>query len=230
MRIAFNSILLAADDGFLCTPRGLGLNGQVLVQPVEYPRALYTQFLARGNRSVDFTFAVERFFDSAGDAAFFELTHQNDLPDTASLIVQCGDDSSLNVKLPGAVVQAVGFAAGSLVGKSLVVTYRFLGGAFSATADIIAGGPDDQTSYYPEWGLFMKKGIITLITGQTSVVVNFDNAASSNPVVSKNIDPPAGGSPIACSLDGNATTGGFTVKFDAPIPGPGYVLSWSALY
>jgi hypothetical protein len=229
VRIAYSGTTLAA-DGFLAPPRDLGLNGQQLVQTVQLPRALYTLFLSRGNRSVDFTFTVERFFDTAADAAYFELTHQNDLPDTGLFIVQCADDDdpSLNLRLTGPAFQGVSFAAGSLKGQSLLVSYHFVGSVFLPTTISISPGADPESTYYPELGVTVKKNYLTLLAGATSAAITFASPYEGSPQVYVELIPVSGQPIVGRALRGQATNTGFIVDFAAPLPVDGYVLSWIA--
>jgi hypothetical protein len=202
-------------------PFDMSVNGQQVVDEVEFFRALRKAYIERGLRSVDFGFSVTRFFGTLARAEAFFLTGYNDLPDTGDLVLVCGEGEAdeLNVGLIGAVLDSAD--ASRLQGTAVVVRYRFRGGAF--TTDVILGPEPDES--------VIRKNKVAIADAATSVAVVFSSPMSGVPVVTCNLlMPTTGGDSIfATPIEDTITAAGFTAAFSGPVPSASYKLSYIAI-
>jgi hypothetical protein len=202
-------------------PFDMSVNGQQVVDEVEFFRALRKAFYGRGLRSVEFGFSVQRFFASLARAEAFFFTGYNDLPDEGDLVLGCGegDADAQNVGIVGAVLDSCD--ATRLQGTVVVVRYRFRGGRF--TTDVSPGPEPDED--------VIRRGTVNIADAATSKAVVFSSVMSGVPVVACNlVMPTTGGDAIfATIIEDTVTTAGFTVAFSGPVPSGSYKLNYIAI-
>lgn len=80
-------------------------------------------------------------------------------------------------------------------------------------------------------GANTKRNLVPLLANEESKAVVFGTAFAAKPrTVKVSIRIPSGGEIIVAVVDDALTTqAGFTVRFQAPIPGAGYSLDWIAI-
>lgn len=223
MRAIYASQTLASSNLALgrVGPFDMSINGQQVVDEVEFFRALRKAYIERGLRSVDFGFAVRRFFSSLARAQAFFFTGYNDLPDAGDLVMVCGegDADELNVGLAGAVLNSCDCP--SISGVCVTVRYRFSGGHF--TTDVSPGPEPDEA--------MIRRGNVDVADGATSVAVVFDTPMTGVPIVPGTVlmMPTAGGDVIyAAPIEDTISALGVTYQLAGPVTGSGYKLPFVA--
>lgn len=217
MKIRIGSTWLAP-GGFEATQQ-LRVNGQQIIQEVEFFRAVAKQFYARGNRENSVSWSVTRSFGSQREADAFLFTHFNNLPNSGDVFIYCGSETDQQIiTLPSAVLQAV--ADASEIGTSVQVSYSIRGGLFRTD---ITPGPDPDMSN-------IRRAEVALNDGDTGKAVVFSSPMPGVPVVTANVSAPDGGDALFATLQQSTiSSSGFTVNFQGPIAGAGYFLSYIAI-
>jgi len=202
-------------------PFDMSVNGQQVVDEVEYFRALRKAYIERGLRSVEFGFAVRRFFPTVARAEAFFFTGYNDLPDAGDLVLVCGEGEAdeLNVGLADAVLDSCDCPR--IEGVCVTVRYRFRGGQF--TTDISPGPEPDEA--------VIRRGNIAVADGATTVAVVFDTLMAGVPIVPGTVlmMPTTGGDVIfAAPIEDTISATGVTYQLSGPVAGTGYKLPYIA--
>lgn len=222
MRISYASIVLAhGNPAFgLVGPAGLSLNGRQIVEEVDFFAAVVASFFARGNRRVDFSFAVQRTFDTLADAQQFVLLHYNDLPDAGTL--RCTCDGEGGADGPTVTLEAVfdGPQIEAVSGLAVRLRYAFRGPAWASDETPVSDPDPDM----------IRRANIAIPDGATSVAVVFATPMSGVPFVQISfLKPTAGGDTLAGTVvEDSITAEGFTVELMGPPAGAGYKLSYRA--
>lgn len=218
MRIRINDIYLTGD--FLELPRGLAVNGQQVVDEVQFFRAIAASYFGRGNRSLAISWSIERTHDSVKEAQVFLLTHYKDLPNEGDVVFECGfPGDTQNVVLADAVLEAV--AQGAHSGRCTVFSYTLRGG--QPSTDIIPGDVEVDEDV-------TRRSTVAIGSGETSVDVGFANAMTGTPTVVAVVVTPDGGDQIFCTVtESSISASGFSAVLSGPAPGSGYKLSYIAI-
>ena len=195
------------------------LNGVQTVQVAQALRASAARVFGRGHRVETYTFRVRLGKASKRQAERAALAELARLPASAQLEVVAGrePDDAESFFLPVAAFQSV---ERTLLGMSPALTYTFLGGLWTTEGSTII----------PEEGDVLRNKV-ALIEGETAKAVVFAPALANVPtVVQCWIVPPDDGDFIdSRPLKTSIAVGGFTARFGAEIPGPGYELHWTAV-
>jgi len=120
MEITFATTLIV-DDTLLRPGSGWDLPAQLLVDPVQLPRAADGAFFARGNRTCQMPGSAWHTFDTLGEAVAFWATHARSLPTSGTLTFAVGGVTQATAP---AVLQSVVCRAPK--GVSVQVDYLFL--------------------------------------------------------------------------------------------------------
>jgi hypothetical protein len=218
MRITYGDVLLASDNIALDRfgPAGLAVNGQQIVEQVPLYALATAGIFPRGGGSEAVSFSVHRFFDTEADAARFLLLHRAELAASADLILEQGDQV---IALEGAAF--VNVTREQWRGTALLIRYSFVGGAWSTD---IPPAPDPDES-------MIRRGLVDVDSGATTVAVVFDSALPTTPVVQGTVlqMPTAGGDVIfAAPIQDTITTAGVTYALSGPPSASGYKLPYFA--
>ena len=224
MRLTLVSTQLA--DSTVLTPHsGITLNGRQLVDDAEFFRAATARVFARGNFGTTLQFSVTHSFSSQREAEVFFLTQPGSVPTSGLVTAICGvSGDTQTCYLEDAVVESV--ALPPYKGVSVEVQYTIRGGLW--TSDVPAELPGTADS--PETTIVMRRGRVSITSGDSSVVVTFSAALSSVPTVTASISRPTGGDAIwAIIREDSVTTSGFTADLSGATPASGYKLNYIAV-
>lgn len=106
-------------------PQGLRINGQRVVQSVEFLRGDATQQIARGNRTTSISFTVTRGHNTIQDAERFCLEHELDVPDSGLITLVAGTGGTVVSRYLTGCVSAIECVH---EGTMTVTSYQLVGG------------------------------------------------------------------------------------------------------
>ena len=218
MRITYGDVLLASDNlaKGRVGPVGLSVNGQQIVEQVPLYAIAAAGIFPRGGGSEAVSFAVRRFFATEALAMRFLLLHRADLAASGDLILEQDDQV---IALEGAAFLNV--TREEWRGSALLIRYSFVGAAWSTD---IPPAPDPDES-------MIRRGLVDVASGATTVAVVFDTPLPTTPVVQGTVlqMPTAGGDVIfAAPIEDTKTTAGVTYALSGPPSASGYKLPYFA--
>jgi hypothetical protein len=203
-------------------PSGMSLNGDSIVDPVPFFRALAIAYFARGGESVEWQFRVVRLFNTERLAHKFALLHRTQLPRQGRIKVTVGASGDTeDIYLEDAIVQPT---APSIVGTAVVVQYSVKGGIPSTDV------PDPLPSTDPEEeSVSFRRGKVSIGNGDETVDVTFSAPLAGDLVISPRISHVSGEDAIDCELlEDTISADGFSVKLSAATTSANYKLHYTA--
>jgi hypothetical protein len=219
VKIRWNGAYLADFDSPASDVR---VNGTRVVEAVDMLFAATKRIRARGNASVELSFAVKRTFTTIREAQVYQLTQWGLLPQTGLCEIVCGGpgEATESVWMADAVMVASPSAAA--LGTQVQVRYSILAPAAAA----------DVPGTYFEWSddEMIQRGKEPIALGAETVDVEFGTAFGAAPIVTVTLAKPSGGSNIFATLrDDLVTASGFTAELSGPTPDANHKLTWTAL-
>jgi hypothetical protein len=199
-------------------PTGLTVAGQKLTDEVQLIRAAEVQLWDRGGKSVTVSFGVQHEFNSVSAAQKWLLESWGLLPNEGDVTFFA--DNGDEVYMLGAQLEA---QIVSPIGVTVRVQYT-LRGPPPQSSNPPAVVPDPDAVEEDPVIQSARKDIGSAVS---SLVVAFDSAFASAPIVSVSLEIPAGSPVISVSVvKDSITTAGFTARFGAATPNANYKLNW----
>lgn len=225
MEISLDTYLLCSPNLALgrVGPTGMSLNGDSIVDPVPFFRALAIAYFDRGGESVEWSFRVWRFFASERLAGRFAIMHRTQLPRQGRIKVTVGASGDTeDIYLEDAIVQP---SAPQIMGLAVLVQYNVKGGIPSTDV------PDPLPSADPaEEEVSFRRGKVPIGSGEDTIEVTFSAPLTGTVIVPKpSVAVPVGQPAIEGKvIVETITTTGFTFELDAATPAAGYELHYTA--